>query len=123
MKGLVFAAIGALALAGCAGAHVKKVAVCDGKHRRPANIYGTVLPTLPVPLPLSQTGAQSMVAPGPGAGPQPLPPPPSAPTPAPVFPAPDAGSTPPPSAKGVEPAPSAAPRTSQRTDARSYLSC
>jgi hypothetical protein len=39
----------ALALAGCATHSEPKPAVCDGKHRRPANPYGTVLPTAPDP--------------------------------------------------------------------------
>lgn len=34
-----------LALAGCATHSEPKPAVCDGKHRRPANAYGSVLPT------------------------------------------------------------------------------
>ncbi len=38
-----------LALAGCATHSEPKPAVCDGKHRRPANPYGTVLPTAPAP--------------------------------------------------------------------------
>jgi hypothetical protein len=33
----------ALALAGCASTGGGKLAVCDGKHLRPANPYGTVL--------------------------------------------------------------------------------
>ena len=33
----------ALALAGCAGLGPEKAPVCDGKHRRPANLYGSVL--------------------------------------------------------------------------------
>jgi hypothetical protein len=33
----------ALALAGCASTGGGKPAVCDGKHLRPANPYGTVL--------------------------------------------------------------------------------
>ena len=37
----------ALALAGCATHAEPKPAVCDGKHRRPANPYGSVLPTPP----------------------------------------------------------------------------
>ena len=37
----------ALALVGCATHSEPKPAVCDGKHRRPANPYGTVLPTAP----------------------------------------------------------------------------
>ena len=36
-----------LALTGCATTGGGKLAVCDGKHRRPANPYGTVLPTVP----------------------------------------------------------------------------
>jgi len=33
----------ALALAACSSTGGKKLAVCDGKHLRPANTYGTVL--------------------------------------------------------------------------------
>jgi type IV secretion system protein VirB7 len=33
----------AVALAGCASTGGGKLAVCDGKHLRPANPYGTVL--------------------------------------------------------------------------------
>ncbi|QDK36031.1 hypothetical protein [Sphingomonas sp. IC081] len=55
MKALIFTALGALALSGCTGSHIKPPAVCDGKHRRPANMYGTIMPNLPVPLPPSQT--------------------------------------------------------------------
>jgi hypothetical protein len=33
----------ALALAACSSTGGKKLAVCDGKHLRPANPYGTVL--------------------------------------------------------------------------------
>jgi hypothetical protein len=39
-------AIALLVLAGCA-THDPKPAVCDGKHRRPANPYGSVLPSIP----------------------------------------------------------------------------
>ncbi len=71
MKRLTIVALGALALSGCTGTHIKPAPVCDGKHRRPANLYGTILPTLPVPLPASQGGGgQSMVAP-PAASPAP----------------------------------------------------
>ncbi len=56
MKALIFTALGALALSGCTGSHIKPPAVCDGKHRRPANMYGTIMPNLPVPLPPSQSG-------------------------------------------------------------------
>ena len=44
----LFAAVAlTLALAGCATHSEPKPAVCDGKHRRPANPYGTVLPAAP----------------------------------------------------------------------------
>ena len=51
MKRLTIVAIGAVALSSCTGTHIKPVAVCDGKHRRPVNLYGTILPSLPVPPP------------------------------------------------------------------------
>ena len=35
-----------LALGGCATHSEPKPAICDGKHRRPANPYGTVLPSV-----------------------------------------------------------------------------
>jgi hypothetical protein len=35
------------ALAGCAHNPDGKPAICDGRHRRPANPYGSVLPNLP----------------------------------------------------------------------------
>ena len=114
MRRLTIAAIGALALSGCTGAHIKQPAVCDGKHRRPANIYGSVLPTLPVPVPASQAG-QSMVAPGPGPGPGVIP--------APPMPVPDAGTSQTPPQTGRAKRRKSAPRTSQRDVALSYLSC
>ena len=124
MTRLTIVALGALALSGCTGTHIKPPAVCDGKHRRFANLYGSILPTLPVPLPASQSGGQSMVAPtsgalepGPAPGPGPLPPPSPAPTP-------KAGSAP---ASRPEPGamifPRSAPRTSRRDAALSYFSC
>ena len=78
MKRLTIVALGAVALSGCTGTRIKPVFVCDGKHRRPANLYGTILPSLPVPLPASQQGTgQSMVAPPSSA---------TTPAPAPVAP-------------------------------------
>ena len=47
------------ALAGCASTGGGKLAVCDGKHLRPANAYGTVL------APAAEGGA---AAPSAGAG-------------------------------------------------------
>ena len=58
MKRLIFVSLSALALTGCTGSHLKRLAVCDGKHRRPANIYGSILPTLPVPVPPSEAGGR-----------------------------------------------------------------
>jgi hypothetical protein len=52
-------------LSGCTGTHIKPPPVCDGKHRRPANLYGSILPSLPVPVPPSQSSGQSLVAPPP----------------------------------------------------------
>jgi hypothetical protein len=49
-----------LALVGCA-THDPKPAVCDGKHRRPANPYGSVLPSIPGADPVPPVTA----APGP----------------------------------------------------------
>jgi hypothetical protein len=34
-------------LAGCATSKTPKLAVCDGRHKRPANPYGSVLPGAP----------------------------------------------------------------------------
>jgi hypothetical protein len=57
-------------LAGCASTHAEKPAVCDGNHRRPANLYGSVLPDIPLP------GAAAATAAGPdGTKPPPAPPP------------------------------------------------
>ncbi|CDO37983.1 hypothetical protein [Novosphingobium sp. KN65.2] len=63
MKSLIFTALGALALSGCTGTRISPPAVCDGKHRRPANMYGTVLPDLPVPLPPSEGNASAIATP------------------------------------------------------------
>jgi hypothetical protein len=57
-----------LVLAGCAH-HDPKPAICDGKHRRPANPYGSVLPSIPgadvakPPAPLPPPGPQSSIDP------------------------------------------------------------
>jgi hypothetical protein len=48
-----------LALAGCAATGGGKLAVCDGKHLRPANAYGSVLApatTGPEPAPPAAAG-------------------------------------------------------------------
>ncbi len=61
---LICAAAG---LAGCATGKEPKSAICDGHHRRPANLYGSVLPDAPLP---AAAGAQAPIgdakaAPGP----------------------------------------------------------
>ncbi len=119
MKRLTIVALGAVALSACTGTHLKPAPVCDGKHRRPANLYGSILPALPMPLPASQQGTgQSLVAPPSGAassGPAPLPAPP---------PTPRAGDAPAPTVgPGAMNTPRSAPRTSQRDVALSYSSC
>ncbi len=45
-------------LAGCATQNDAKPAVCDGKHRRPANLYGSVLPSAPAPAPAKSDGGK-----------------------------------------------------------------
>ncbi len=116
MKRLTIVAIGAVALGGCTGTRIKPVSVCDGKHRRPANLYGSILPSLPVPLPASQQGAgQSMEAP-PSREPAPMPLPAPAPTP-------DAGGAPAAIGPGVMNIPRSAPRTSAQYISLTYSSC
>jgi hypothetical protein len=131
MKRLSIVASGVVALSGCTGTHIKPVSVCDGKHRRPANLYGTVLPSLPVPLPASQQGpGQSMVAPPTGAA-SPAPAPVPDPvlmrddTPAPMpIPSPAPGAAPAaPMGPGAMNVLRSAPRTSQPGVALSYSSC
>jgi len=54
MRSLVIM-ISALALAACASTGKDMLAVCDGKHRRPANVHGSVLtPTPEAPPPAAQ---------------------------------------------------------------------
>ncbi len=116
MKRLTIVAIGTLVLGGCTGTHIRPVSVCDGKHRRPANLYGSILPSLPVPLPASQQGAgQSMVAP-PSRELAP------APRPAPT-PTTGAGGALAPIGPGAMNIPRSAPRTSAQDVAPTYSSC
>ena len=123
MKRLTLVALGAFALSGCTGTHIKPAAVCDGKHRRPANLYGSILPTLPVPLPASQSGGQSIVAPpsaaepsgAPGPGPLPAPPPPPSTG--------SDGTAAPPPGPGAMNTPATAHRLVQRGARLSYYSC
>lgn len=48
MRSLILIAAFSLALGGCSTLAKEKPPICDGKHRRPANPYGSVLdPTAP----------------------------------------------------------------------------
>ena len=115
MKELTIVALGALALGGCTGTRIKPPAICDGKHRRPANLYGSILPSLPVPMPASQQGSgQSTVVPPEGGASSASPP----------APAPSAdGASAAPAEPGAMNMPQSAPRLSRQHAALSYSSC
>ena len=49
-----------LALAACATASPKTLAVCDGRHRRPANPTGSVLAVAPAPPQPSPSAAAAL---------------------------------------------------------------
>lgn len=51
-------------LAGCAGQKLAKLAVCDGKHLRPGNPYGSILPGAPIRATTAPAGPGSPVAAG-----------------------------------------------------------
>lgn len=135
MKSLIIVVLGALALSGCTGTRIKPAPVCDGKHRRPANLYGSVLPSLPVPLPASQQrGGQSAVAPPSGSVKEPAPTSTLAPAPAsspasasmpglpPILPMDTDGLLDAPAAPAATNVPPA-PRLSQRSGALTYSPC
>lgn len=64
MARLATLTVALLLLAGCATHHDPKPAVCDGKHRRPANPYGSVLPNAPLPAdPKATLGPLSAIDP------------------------------------------------------------
>ena len=68
LKRLPVLATALLALTGCATHGDPKPAVCDGKHRRPANPNGSVLSTAPPPGAATATpkdGGAVKPAPGP----------------------------------------------------------
>lgn len=56
------------AVAGCTTTKEAKVAVCDGKHRRPANLYGSVLPDAPLETPGGAAAPPMTAAPPAKAG-------------------------------------------------------
>jgi|CoawatStandDraft_6_1074263.scaffolds.fasta_scaffold17323_2 hypothetical protein len=62
--------VGSVGLTGCAGQKLAKVSVCDGKHLRPGNPYGSILPGAPIPPITAPAGPGSpiaSIAPRPGA--------------------------------------------------------
>jgi hypothetical protein len=61
-----------VALSGCASLRPEKPPVCDGKHRRPANPYGSVLnpaapPVAPAPAATAEPDKLSAIAPAYGS--------------------------------------------------------
>lgn len=56
-----------VAVSGCATGHDAKPPVCDGRQRRPANPYGSVLPSIPTgpAAPPARAGAPPPPPPGP----------------------------------------------------------
>ena len=66
MKRTLIVMLALAALGGCATHSEPKPAVCDGKQRRPANPYGSVLPSAP-----GKDGAPAATPPAPATpGPQ-----------------------------------------------------
>jgi hypothetical protein len=118
MKRLIIIPLCILNLSACTGHRIKPAAVCDGKHRRPANLYGTILPSLPIPLPASQGGGQSTVAPPRRESRPALTPTPSAPVTSPGTKSGAGGSDEPSPAQADDP-----PRLSQRDLALSLANC
>ena len=51
-----------LALAGCASGSAERAAVCDGRHRRPANPHGSVLTQAPQPARAASTPVTGLAA-------------------------------------------------------------
>lgn len=70
-KTLALALASALALGGCASAKTAKVAVCDGKHRRPVNIHGSVLGDVPPAVASAGEPVKPAAAPARAAQPKP----------------------------------------------------
>jgi hypothetical protein len=65
--------IASLVLTACASTSETKLAVCDGRHRRPANPYGSVLPTVPLPgAPATSKSAEPKQPAAPNTAPGPL---------------------------------------------------
>ena len=76
-----------LAASGCASTSPQKAPVCDGKHRRAANLYGSVLPVAPLEgqaaglaavVPSSAAATAAVKPSPPASAAQTSPPPPSA---------------------------------------------
>lgn len=61
---LLMAIGGGAGLAGCTGQKLAKLAVCDGKHLRPGNPYGSILPGAPIPATTAPAGPGAPIAAG-----------------------------------------------------------
>ena len=62
--------VGSFGLNGCVGQKLAKLSVCDGKHLRPGNPYGSILPGAPIPpitAPAGPGSPTASIAPRPGA--------------------------------------------------------
>ena len=64
MRTLILILGAAVALSGCSTLRKHEAPVCDGKHRRPANLYGSVLdPASPPATAPAKTVALSAITP------------------------------------------------------------
>lgn len=73
MRSMVLTLAAAVALGGCSTFRTTEPPVCDGRHRRPANLYGSVLDPAPTPdasepTPAAETPDPVPVSPGPEGG-------------------------------------------------------
>lgn len=50
MRSMVLVLTAVVALGGCSTFRSTEPPVCDGRHRRPANLYGSVLDPIPTPV-------------------------------------------------------------------------
>lgn len=63
MRSMIPILAAVVALGGCSTVRATEPPVCDGRHRRPANLYGSVLD--PVPTPVASEPAPAAETPDP----------------------------------------------------------
>lgn len=56
MRFMVLTLVAVVALGGCSTFRTTEPPVCDGRHRRPANLYGSVLDPTPAPIAAEPAG-------------------------------------------------------------------